>query len=88
MEAVVQVRSLTGTNEFVNTKSILSVLTPGVSQGPEIETSAEGPITELIENNFPDEQPQDGFRQALCRMPCSCSLEVISLFFPFFGFSH
>lgn len=55
-EADVQVRSLTGKSGFVNAKNVLSVLTLGVSQGQEIGISAEGQITELIENNFPDEQ--------------------------------
>jgi phosphotransferase system HPr (HPr) family protein len=40
--ADVQVRSLTGESEYVNAKSILSVLTLGVSQGHEIELRAEG----------------------------------------------
>ena len=59
-EADVQVRSLTGESEFVNAKSILSVLTLGASQGHEIEIRAEGEDEEravealrsLIEGGF------------------------------------
>jgi len=45
--ADVQIRSLTGESEYVNAKSILSVLTLGVSQGHEIEIRAEGEDEEL-----------------------------------------
>lgn len=59
-EADVQVRSLTGESDFVNAKSILSVLTLGVSQGHEIEIKAEGEdeavaveaLRSLIEGGF------------------------------------
>jgi phosphotransferase system HPr (HPr) family protein len=59
-DADVQVRSLTGESEFVNAKSILSVLTLGVSQGHEIELRAEGEdegeavqaLRSLIEGGF------------------------------------
>lgn len=59
-EAEIQVRSLTGESEYVNAKSILSVLTLGVSQGHEIEIRAEGEdggeaveaLSSLIEGGF------------------------------------
>lgn len=59
-DADVQVRSLTGESEYVNAKSILSVLTLGVSQGHEIELRAEGAdegeavqaLRSLIEGGF------------------------------------
>lgn len=56
-----QVRNLTTESEFVNAKSILKVLTLGVSKGHAIEVQADGEdeesaleaIKALIENNFP-----------------------------------
>lgn len=59
-----QVRNVTSDSEFVNAKSILSVLTLGVSQGNEIEVTADGEdeeqaiqhIHDLIQDNFPADE--------------------------------
>jgi phosphotransferase system HPr (HPr) family protein len=61
--ADIQVRNLSTESDFVNAKSILMILTLGVTQGHEIEITASGEdesaaiqeIGALIENNFPDE---------------------------------
>jgi phosphotransferase system HPr (HPr) family protein len=60
----IQVKNHTDQGEFVNAKSILSVLTLGVMQGHQIEIIAYGKDAEaaiaalktLIENNFGDKQ--------------------------------
>ena len=59
--ADLQVRNLTTESEFVNAKSILKVLTLGVSKDHAIEVQADGEdeesaieaIKALIENDFP-----------------------------------
>ncbi len=56
----IQVRNMTENGDFVNAKSILSVLTLGANQGVVVEINAEGEqadqaigvLKELIENNF------------------------------------
>lgn len=61
--ADIQVRNSTTESDFVNAKSILMILTLGVTQGHEIEITTSGDdesaaiqrLSELIENNFPDE---------------------------------
>ena len=57
----IQIKNLNRDSEFVNAKSILKVLTLGVSKGHEIEVQAEGEdeesaieaIKALVETNFP-----------------------------------
>ena len=56
----IKVRNATNGGEFVNAKSILKILSLGVSQSHQIEVTAEGTdedeavaaITELVESNF------------------------------------
>ena len=56
----IKVRNATSGGEFVNAKSILKILSLGVSQNHQIEVTAEGTdedeavaaITELVESNF------------------------------------
>jgi phosphotransferase system HPr (HPr) family protein len=56
----VKVRNVTGGGEFVNAKSILKILSIGVSQSHQIEVTAEGAdedravaaLTELVQSNF------------------------------------
>ena len=56
----IQVRNLTDQSDFVNAKSILSILTLGINQGFEIEIKAQGEgaddalkaLKDLIDNNF------------------------------------
>ncbi len=62
-ESEIEIRNITTESDFVNAKSILSVLTLGVMQGHEVEITASGDdeneavekIEELILNDFPDE---------------------------------
>jgi phosphotransferase system HPr (HPr) family protein len=63
-ESEIQVRNLTTGSDFVDAKSILSILTLGVVGGHEVEISAEGSdekeaiakIEWLIKNDFPDDE--------------------------------
>jgi phosphotransferase system HPr (HPr) family protein len=56
----VKVRNVTGGGEYVNAKSILKILSIGVSQNHQIEVTAEGAdedqavaaLTELVQSNF------------------------------------
>jgi phosphotransferase system HPr (HPr) family protein len=56
----IKVRNMTEEGDFINAKSILSVLTLGVNQGFVIEIDAEGEqadeaiqaLADLVENNF------------------------------------
>lgn len=58
--AAVQVRNVTNDSDWVDAKSILSILTLAVEQDHEIEVKAEGDdeakaireLTELVESNF------------------------------------
>jgi phosphotransferase system HPr (HPr) family protein len=66
-KAQVMVRNITRGTPFVNAKSILSVLGLGVSQGYEIEVTAEGEdeqtaietIAQLIESDFTEPEKTD-----------------------------